>query len=591
VRGGLPPILLACVWSLGIALLVVRYGFGPKGAWGDILDLAAMLLVLACLADRILLLRHAPRIWPVLRSRKYEFVLLALLVAALGGVLVGDEWVQDLMRHLALDSRLRLGIEACELFLLASIVVQSLRYQQNIFVRGLRPEWILIGSFALLILIGSLLLLLPRCASDPQKPLAPVDAVFTSTSAVCVTGLVVRDTGKDFTVLGQFIILLLFQTGGLGIITFVAFIAVTSSGSLPLANSVALRNLLSATSLAELKRHVRLIVAFTLLVEFAGAAVIFSSLPANDVPVRAACWSLFHSVSAFCNAGFALQADSLVGYRDNVGICLAVMALIILGGLGFLVLNDVARVQVSRLPLVRMIPAVRRYNRRLPVQRLSLQSRLSFVVTALLLVVGFVGFWILEGSTGEVGETWGARFWAAAFQSVTSRTAGFNTVDIGHLQLTTLLLVMALMVIGACPVSTGGGIKTVTFGVLVLALRALLLGRDRVEVFGRALPQKVVFATLSVTLLYVAAGWAGTFALAFFDPQAPLHAQSFEVISALSTVGLSTGITAQLSTGSKLVLCLLMFVGRVGPLSLVLCVFRSGSSVPYRFPDENVVVG
>jgi Trk-type K+ transport system membrane component len=183
------------------------------------------------------------------------------------------------------------------------------------------------------------------------------------------------------------------------------------------------------------------------------------------------------------------------------------------------------------------------------------------------------------------------RFWAAAFQSVTCRTAGFNTVEIGALQRATLMLLMALMVIGACPVSTGGGIKTVTFGVLLLSLRALLAGRDRVEVFGRALPQKVVFAALSVSLLYVTTAGFGIFALALFDPRMELQGQAFEVVSALSTVGLSTGITAQLSTGSQIVLCVLMFVGRVGPLSLVLSVFRSGPRVSYQYPEEELVVG
>jgi trk system potassium uptake protein TrkH len=248
-------------------------------------------------------------------------------------------------------------------------------------------------------------------------------------------------------------------------------------------------------------------------------------------------------------------------------------------------------IQLSRLPLIRRLPAIKRLNRRIPVYRLPLQTRLSLIVTGILLLAGVVGFWWLESRHLLAGQPFLDRLGIAAFQSVTSRTAGFNSVAIEALQPATLLLLMALMVIGASPVSTGGGIKTVTLGVLILALRALLTGRERVEAFGRALPQKVAFAALSVAVLYSVAAGMGIFALALFDPEVPLQQQSFEVISALSTVGLSTGITAGLSPASKLVLCLLMFVGRVGPLSLVLTMFRASPHARYQYPEEELVVG
>jgi Trk-type K+ transport system membrane component len=225
------------------------------------------------------------------------------------------------------------------------------------------------------------------------------------------------------------------------------------------------------------------------------------------------------------------------------------------------------------------------------VYRLPLQTRLSAVVTGILIVFGLAGFWALEANHGLAAKPLLTQFWISAFQSVTARTAGFNTVPMDQLHPATLLLLMGLMVVGTCPVSTGGGIKTVTLAVLVVALRSLITGRDRVEIYGRVLPQKVLLAALAVALLYVLAASLGSFGLALCDPRLPFHSQMFEVVSALSTVGLSTGITPKLSPGSQLILCVLMFVGRVGSVSLVLSVVRAPRPARYQFPEEDLVVG
>jgi trk system potassium uptake protein len=200
-------------------------------------------------------------------------------------------------------------------------------------------------------------------------------------------------------------------------------------------------------------------------------------------------------------------------------------------------------------------------------------------------------FWVLEYNHMLSGRPVSESFLIAAFQSVTPRTAGFNTVATGELQGATLFFLMMLMVIGANPVSTGGGIKTVSFAILLLALRAMVTRRERVEAFGRTVPVKTLFAALSVFVLYVISAALGIFLLSLFDPQLEMQDRAFEVISALSTVGLSTGITAELSAASKLVLCVAMFVGRVGPISLVLSVFHSGRTSTYEYPEEEVVVG
>lgn len=373
--------------------------------------------------------------------------------------------------------------------------------------------------------------------------------------------------------------------------TFVAFLAVTSSESLPVPQMLAFRQLVGARTPAALRRHVLAIVAFSLTLEAAGAACLYACLPPEQDTLSKLGWSVFHSVSAFCNAGFALSSDSLTAFRAHPGAMLTFMALIILGGLGFLVVMDLLGLQLSRLPLIRKIPWVHHYNKQAPVYRLPIQTRLSVFVTAILIVVGTILFWALESSNVLRGEPWQNQFWISAFQSVTTRTAGFNTIPIDGVTPATLLLLMALMIVGASPVSAGGGIKTVTFAVLLLALRALIAGRERVEVFGRALPQRVLLAALAVVLLYVMAAGAGLFALTIFNSEMPLRGLMFEVVSALSTVGLSTGITAQLSDGSRVVLCVLMFVGRVGPISLLLSVVRMEQPTRYQYPEEDLVVG
>jgi trk system potassium uptake protein len=339
-----------------------------------------------------------------------------------------------------------------------------------------------------------------------------------------------------------------------------------------------------------LKRRFAGIVLVTLVLETLGTLALFAFAPIDGDFLARLKWSLFHAISAFCNAGFGLHADSLESMQHHIPVNLVIAVLIILGGLGFLVLPELLarsstlwrrRKSASGIPRIHPLGA----------RRLSVQTKISVLITGILIVLGFTGVWLLEANHTLVGMSATESSLVAFFQSVTTRTAGFNTVPIGELRLATLILLMMLMVIGASPVSAGGGIKTVTFGILLLALRSMLLRRDKVEAFGRMLPQRAMYAALSVFVLYMMTAASGLFLLAFFDPQLALRDLLFETVSALSTVGLSTGITAELSSGSRLVLCLLMFIGRVGPISLVLSIFQSRPGSDYEFPTEEVVVG
>lgn len=589
---GLPVAWLRTAGGLVFFSLILHHGF----PFGDIADnwlngLNFFLAAVFC-ADLVLASRAVRKRSQVFGARRVEywllggFIVLVVLTWVLPSAAVGR-----LASFLHLESRGELTCNLVKLFLLFSLCVQWLRATNRLFGKGTRPELILAGSFATVIVIGTFLLLLPNATSVGREPTGMVDALFTATSATCVTGLVVRDTGTDFSGFGQTIIFALFQVGGLGIVTFVALLSFFSARALPVPQMVVFRQIVNAPTRSDLKRQIVGIVLAAVVIELTGAMLLYQFLPAEGDALTRIQWSLFHAVSAFCNAGFALQADSLEGFQTSPGLNLTIMSLIILGGLGFLTISELVGFRLTRLPIFRRLNLFRRLHAGQLPARLSVQTKLGLTVMVALLVAGLLGFWILEANHLLRDNSFGESFLISAFQSVTPRTAGFNTVNIGQLQDATLLLLIMLMVIGANPVSAGGGIKTVSFGILLLALRAMVARRERIEAFGRTIPARTLVAALSVFVIYMISAGIGVFLLSVLDPQLAFKSRVFEVISALSTVGLSTGITAELSPASKLVLCVAMFVGRVGPLALVLSVFQSGRALAYEFPEEEVVVG
>lgn len=576
---------------LATASLLAEHGFFVDAALRFWLQAADATLAGVYIADRVLMLARVSTRWEAVRRRRFEFAVLGLFLVSVAGATVSSASVSRFLGSFQHDDPGLLVFRLLKLFLLANVLVQLLRLQQRLLSRRIRPEWMLAGSYAMLILAGTLLLSLPRASARPDQPVELKEAFFTATSASCVTGFVLRDTGTGFSTFGQTVLLVLFQVGGLGIMTFVAFLAVTSSESLPVPQMLAFRQLIGARTPALLQRQLWAIFVFTLVVEGAGAVCLYVCLPAGGDILARLGWSVFHSVSAFCNAGFALSAESLIPFRTHTGATLTFLVLIVLGSLGFLVVTDLVGLQVSRLPLIRSIPWVRRYNQAVPVRRFPIQTRLSLLMTVILVVAGVAGFWVLEAGHALSGEPVGNQLRISALQSVTTRSAGFNAVPTEQLQPATMLFIMSLMVIGACPVSAGGGIKTVTFAVLLLALRSMITGRERLEIYGRALPQRVLLASLAVSVLYVMVAALGLFGLVLCDPHLPLRSLMFETVSALSTCGLTTGITPRLSVPSQLILCVLMFIGRVGPISLLLSIVQMERSTRYQYPEEDLLVG
>lgn len=440
------------------------------------------------------------------------------------------------------------------------------------------PEGLLVGGFGALIFLGAGLLVLPWAH---HGQIGPLDALFTATSAVCVTGLIVADTGGDFTVFGQLVIFALIQAGGIGVMSFAAVAYQLLRRRLNLRAQAALANsMLQREAAAEFRDIFRRILHFVLLAESVGIVLLFvGMLPAKGA-ADAAYSAAFHTVSAFCNAGFSLESDSLTGFRGNVLVMTTVMALIVLGGIGHPVAIDVWQ---------RFRP--RRESDEAPLRRLTLSSRVAMWTSGALIVAGFVLLLVFGLTPDET--TWTERITGAFFQSVTARTAGFNTVEIGHLGLASQFLLVILMFIGGSPGSCAGGIKTTTFALWVAKLASRLGGAKGPRLFGRYIPGEITRRVSTIIGLAMAWNLVGVLLLLATEGTRPgvgMHDVVFEQISAFGTVGLSTGLTPELSIVGRLWIIVTMFVGRLGPLTLALSMFTRRQA-RVRYPEGRIMIG
>lgn len=451
------------------------------------------------------------------------------------------------------------------------------------FVRRLlklSPASMVILSFVLLILVGTLLLKLPIATNNG---IGLMDALFTATSAVCVTGLIVVDTGGLFTLFGQSVILLLIQIGGLGVMTISVMLFLIVGRSISFRQRMAMQEIFSHSPREDILQVVRTILIFTLIVESAGTVVLFSQW-AGEYPLgRAFYLALFHSISAFCNAGFSLFEDSLVRYSSDWGINISMGALVILGGIGFPVVYDIAtRIKTRR-------------QRR---SRLAIQTKTVLLTTGLLILIGAGVFLALELSHTLAGKPLDEAVLIALFQSITCRTAGFNTIDISILNNATLMMMSTLMFFGASPGSAGGGVKTTTLALIIAFTWSRVRRQKRVNLFKRSIPVDTVSRSISLTLVCISL--IGT--VLFFMLAAPsVHTPGaggqrflsylFESVSAFGTVGLSMGVTAALSDFSKVLTILLMLVGRAGVLAFSYITVGGGVVNGVEHAEENIMIG
>ncbi len=439
---------------------------------------------------------------------------------------------------------------------------------------SLTPLQFLSLGFFLVILFGSLLLSLP-IANRNGDYLPFIDALFTSTTSTCVTGLSVFDIYTQFTLFGQIVILCLVQIGGLGFMTIVICLSMALGKRIGLRERALMKESMNALYLGGIVRLARRAIFGTLIIELIGAILLaFRFIP--DFGLLQGVWfSIFHSISAFCNAGLDLigkitPSSSLIHYSNDLLINLVIMSLIVIGGIGFIVWDDIL-------------------DNKWHIKKYRLQSKIVLSMTFLLIIVGALGFYFLEGNNAFAGMSTGEKILASFFQSVTPRTAGFCTVDMNKLSESGSILTMFMMLVGASPGSTGGGIKTTTFFVMIFSVAAYLRSRDDINVFNRKIEDKAVQRAYNSAMLYIMAAILGTMVISLQG--IGTDTALFEAISAIGTVGLSKGITPELTNLSKVTVILLMYAGRLGSLSVLMAVTDRRIKTKISNVEEKIIIG
>ncbi len=436
----------------------------------------------------------------------------------------------------------------------------------------LHPARILVLGFAILILLGTFLLMLPISTVEEGRGLHFIDALFEATSAVCVTGLAVVDTGTTFTLFGQIVLLLLIQIGGWGFMTTGVFMFIILGKRIGLKERLLLQNSLNQFSLQGVVKLVIRIIAITLIIESLGALVLAIRWSFEMPWGRAVYYGIFHSISAFNNAGFGLEPDSLSKWVGDPTVNLAITFLFMAGGIGFTVILDLWEKRSFR--------------------KLSLHSKIaliiSFIINAIATLVILVAEYHNPATIGDLGVA--DKLWASYFQGVVPRTAGFNTIDITQMTLPSHVLIMGLMFIGASSASTGGGIKVTTFALILLALWSVLTNKGTVNLFRRRIPSEQVNKALSIGISGILFIFMIFFFLTFTE-QADMRMILFETISAFGTVGLSAGLTADLSPLGRILITIMMFIGRLGPLTMAFALMINRRESKVKYSEEKILIG
>lgn len=438
----------------------------------------------------------------------------------------------------------------------------------------MNPPKILVIGFALIIVIGTLLLTLPISTTD-GKGLSLLNALFTATSATCVTGLVVVDTGTTFTLFGQLVILSLIQVGGLGFMTVATLFALLLGKRISLKERILLQESLNIISMEGVVRLAKRILIFTAVIEGTGAALL-SIRFSFDMPLgKAIYYGIFHSISNFNNAGFDLMGEfhSLTSYVADPVVTLTVCMLITLGGIGFIVMNELYEFRRSK--------------------KLSLHTKIVLITSLFLIVVGTIGIFLLEFTNQKTLKPLSltGKVLGSLFQSVTARTAGANTVNIGDLTQSSLFLLVFLMFIGASPGSTGGGIKTTTFMTLIGAVWSQIRGKEDVVFYRQRIVYETIYKALTVTFSALSLVTMVTLVLTITEHGKDFLMLLFEATSAFATVGLSMGLTPDLSEVGKVIIILTMFAGRVGPLTIAFAVTMRRTPDTFRYPKGKIMIG
>ncbi|WP_416448315.1 TrkH family potassium uptake protein [Leeuwenhoekiella sp. A2] len=462
---------------------------------------------------------------------------------------------------------------------------QNLNYKRTL----LNPAQLFISSFLAIIILGAILLMLPKAT---YEGISFLDALFTSTSAVCVTGLIVVDTATYFTTFGQTIIIILIQLGGLGILTFASYFSYFFKGGSTYENQLVLSDMTNSKKIGDVFKTLKIIIVITFAIELLGAIFIYFNLNPKDFPtfVERSYFAVFHSISAFCNAGFSTLSNNLYesDFQFNYGLQVIIIFLFVLGGLGFPIIVNV--LNYLKYYLINKFSRALHETRAYRPWVLHLNSRITLITTFSLTAVGTIFFYCNEYNNTLAAHHGIGKFITALFGAATPRTAGFNTIDMGALHFSTIMMIFLLMWIGASPASTGGGIKTSTFAIATMNFISLAKGKSKIELFRREIADisiRRAFAIISLSLMVIG---TGIIFISAFDKDKTLISIAFECFSAYSTVGLSVGITNSLSSSSKFIIIMIMFIGRVNMLTILIAIFKKVKHKNYRYPTEEITI-
>ncbi len=517
-----------------------------------------------------------------IRNRIFLKILSLLFIA---GIFFEDKligWLGTMLFNLDYYQVVVVFIGLVQFMIVYSVLVRSLRRYYLITKIRLHPGAIFAISFAVLILSGAVLLQLPKASPEGQS-ISFIDSLFTSTSAVCVTGLVVVDTAKDFSPLGKFIIMCLIQAGGLGVMTLTTFLAAYFAGGIGVQIRIMMKDLLSQESLVEVRSILMKILLYTFVIESIGAVLLYVAQTGsllvfdwNSVYV-----AVFHSVSAFCNAGFSLFSGNMMDpvIKDNYFFNTVIMLLIVFGGLGFVVISELSGLRPFRFTKKRLK------------HQLSLHSKIVIIATLILIFGGGLLIYMVEPFNFPNSFNEAEKFFHSVFLSISSRTAGFNSTPTESIAMTSAMIVIILMWIGASPGSTGGGIKTTTAAIAIYSFFHYARGKTRVEAFGNEISgESIQKAWLVIFASLLALGISSIF-LIWLEPQFQPMDLIFEATSALGTVGLSRNISPFLSNESKVIDILLMYIGRIGVFTFFTAFFMPVREPRYKLPKKSVMIG
>ncbi len=563
---------------IGLLSIVLEYGFLLKGEISTFLHDAVIFVFVLFIFYNIILLILTNKKRDFLLSHKFEFIFILLIVIEAVLTAFDNSILKSLGVALQFKDIAYLYIIVAQVFIVAGLLLGGLRYNNKILQSKIDPSRLFVLSFLATILFGALLLMLPAATTSGSNNFT--DALFTSTSAVCVTGLITVDTATYYTPFGQIIIMLLFQIGGLGLMTFTTFFALFLSGGLGIKERIVLHDLLEEDNIGKITKIIGYLTLITFIIEGIGAVTLYLSIQ-DKVPnfTQAAFISIFHSISAFCNAGFSIFSGNLMDdlVVKNYVFTTTIAFLIILGGIGFGTIMNIFNLESWQIRTKKIRT------------KFSLQTRIVVITTLVLIVIGTLATYGLEYNGTLKNMTTFEKLHASFFQSVTTRTAGFNTIDFTKISTATTIFYCILMFIGASPGGTGGGIKTTTFALIIFGSLAILRNAKSVTYKNRTIPKDTLLRGLIKSFFSISIITLGILGLAITDDTS-LRDTAFEVFSAFGTVGLSRGITGNLSDAGKLILILMMFIGRVGPLAFLFSILKIKEAPSYDLPEENISI-